>query len=157
MSESSRLADQINRAFAGDAWHGDSLRELLNGVDAVTAAAHPVKGAHSIWELVLHIAAWDDAVRRRTGGTAVTLNDEQNFPPVKDASESAWYKALDHANRTHDELVKAVADFHDSRLLEQVPGKAESYYNFFYMFSGIVQHELYHAGQIALLKKAQAR
>jgi uncharacterized damage-inducible protein DinB len=157
MSESSRLADQINRAFAGDAWHGDSLRELLNGVDAATAAAHPIEGAHSIWELVLHIAAWDDAVRRRTGGTAVTLNDEQNFPPVKDASESAWYKALDHANRTHDELVKAVADFHDSRLLEQVPGKAESYYNFFYMFSGIVQHELYHAGQIALLKKAQAR
>jgi uncharacterized damage-inducible protein DinB len=157
MSESSRLADQIHRAFAGDAWHGDSIRELLNGVDAATAAAHPIEGAHSIWELVLHIAAWDDAVRRRTGGTAVTLNDEQNFPPVKDASESAWYKALDHANRTHDELVKAVADFHDSRLLEQVPGKAESYYNFFYMFSGIVQHELYHAGQIALLKKAQAR
>ncbi len=157
MSESSRLADQIHRAFAGDAWHGDSIRELLNGVDAATAAAHPIEGAHSIWELVLHIAAWDDAVRRRTGGTAVTLNDEQNFTPVKDASESAWYKALDHANRTHDELVKAVADFHDSRLLEQVPGKAESYYNFFYMFSGIVQHELYHAGQIALLKKAQAR
>jgi uncharacterized damage-inducible protein DinB len=157
MSEAARLADQIHRAFAGDAWHGDSMRELLNGVDAATAAAHPIKGAHSIWELVLHIAAWDDAVRRRTGETAVTLNDEQNFPPVKDASEATWHRAIEHLKRTHDELVKAVAAFHDSRLLEQVPGKTESYYTFSYMFSGIVQHELYHAGQIALLKKAQAR
>jgi hypothetical protein len=47
-----------------------------------------------------------------------------------------------------------VAGFPDSRLAEQVPGKTENYYNFYYMFSGIVQHELYHAGQIALLKKA---
>jgi hypothetical protein len=51
--------------------------------------------------------------------------------------------------------VKAVAAFPDSRLQAQVPGKSERYYNFYYMFSGIVQHELYHAGQIALLKKAR--
>jgi uncharacterized damage-inducible protein DinB len=157
MSEAARLADQIHRAFAGDAWHGDSLRELLNGVDAVTAAAHPVKGAHSIWELVLHIAAWDGAVRKRAGGAAVELPDEENFPPVSDKSEAAWRKAIEHLNRTHDDLVKAVAAFPNARLQEQVPGKTESYHNFFYMFSGIVQHELYHAGQIALLKKAQSR
>jgi uncharacterized damage-inducible protein DinB len=157
MSETTRLADQIRRAFEGEAWHGDSVLELLDGVDTKTAAAHPIKGAHSIWELVLHITAWDDAVRRRTGGTAVTLKDEQNFPPVKDTSAAAWREAIEHAKRTHDELVKAVAAFPDSRLQGQVPGKTENYYNFFYMFSGIVQHELYHAGQIALLKKAQAR
>lgn len=153
MSESARLADQIRRAFDGEAWHGDSVLELLADVNAATAAAHPIKNAHSIWELVLHIAAWDDAVRRRTGGTAVTLNDEQNFPPVKDTSEAAWRKAVDYLKQTHNDLVKAVAAFPDSRLQGQVPGKAEDYYNFFYMFSGIVQHELYHAGQIAVLKK----
>jgi uncharacterized damage-inducible protein DinB len=83
MSETARLADQIRRAFEGDAWHGDSVLELLATVDAATAAARPIKNAHSIWELILHIAAWDDAVRRRTGGTAVTLSDQQNFPPSK--------------------------------------------------------------------------
>jgi uncharacterized damage-inducible protein DinB len=155
MSETARLADQIRRAFDGDAWHGDSVLELLAGVNAATAAARPIKSAHSIWELVLHIAAWDDAVRRRTGGTAVTLSDEQNFPPVKDISEGAWRKAVEHLKHTHNELVKAVAAFLDSRLQAQVPGKSEDYYNFYYMFSGIVQHELYHAGQIALLKKAR--
>ena len=155
MSETARLADQIRRAFDGDAWHGDSVLELLANVDAATAAARPINNAHSIWELVLHIAAWDDAVRRRTGGTAVTLADEQNFPPVKDASEGAWRKAVEHVKHVHNELVKAVAAFPDSRLQEQVPGKSEDYYNFYYMFSGIVQHELYYAGQIALLKKAR--
>jgi len=154
MSETARLADQIRRAFDGDAWHGDSVLELLQGVDAKMAAAHPIKNAHSIWELLLHIAAWDGAVLTRIGGTAVHLVDEQNFPPVKDTSDAAWRKAIEHAKDTHNTLVKAVTAFPDSRLHEQVPGKTENYYNFFYLFSGIVQHELYHAGQIALLKKA---
>ncbi len=155
MYETARLADQIRRAFDGDAWHGDSVLELLANVDAATAAARPINNAHSIWELVLHIAAWDDDVRRRTGGVAVSLTDEQNFPPVKDTSEAAWHKAVQHLKHTHNELVRAVAAFPDSRLQDQVPGKSEDYYNFYYMFSGIVQHELYHAGQIALLKKAR--
>ena len=153
MSETARLADQIRRAFEGEAWHGDSLLELLADVDGKQAAAHPIKNAHSIWELVLHIAAWDDAVRRRTGGTAVKLSDKENFPPVSDTTDAAWRKALAHLKQTHNDLAKAVAAFPDSRLQEQVPGKTEGYYDFFYMFSGIVQHELYHAGQVALLKK----
>jgi uncharacterized damage-inducible protein DinB len=152
-TEPARLADQIRRAFDGDAWHGDSVLELLNGVNAATAAAHPIPNAHSIWELVLHVMAWDDAVRRRTGGAAVTLSDEENFPAVRDTSEAAWRKALDHVTQEHNELVNAVKAFPEARLSEKVPGKTQDYYTFYYMFSGIVQHELYHAGQIALLKK----
>ena len=156
MTESVRLADQIRRAFEGNAWHGDSVLELLADVNAKTAAAKPIKDAHSIWELLLHVAAWDDAVRRRAGGEAVELSDEQDFPAVKDVSEAAWRQAVESAKQTHNQLIKAVAAFPDSRLQDQVPGKTENYHNFFYMFSGIVQHELYHAGQIALLKKFQA-
>jgi uncharacterized damage-inducible protein DinB len=154
MSETARLADQIRRAFEGDAWHGDSIKELLAGVTSATAAARPIKDAHSIWELVLHIAAWDGAVSRRIGGAAVKLTDKQNFPLVKDTSPAAWRRTLSHLVQTHNELTKSVASFPDSRLQDQVPGKTEDYYDFYYMFSGIVQHELYHAGQIALLKKA---
>ena len=153
MSETARLADQIRRAFEGDAWHGDSVLEILKDVNAKQAAARPIKNAHTIWELVLHIAAWDGAVRRRTASQAVNLSDKENFPPVKDTSAAAWKKAVEYLRETHNDLVQAVAGFPDSRLQEQVPGKKEPYYNFFYMFSGIVQHELYHAGQIALLKK----
>jgi uncharacterized damage-inducible protein DinB len=154
MSECARLADQIRRAFEGDAWHGDSVLEILADVKAAVAADRPIKSAHSIWELVLHIAAWDDAVLRRIGGAVVNLSDRENFPPVADTSEKAWRGTVERAKHTHAALVKAVAEFPDSRLGQQVQGKSASYYTFFYMFAGIVQHELYHAGQIALLKKA---
>lgn len=153
MSEAARIADQLRRAFDGEAWHGDSLFEILKGVTAAQAAKRPIHSAHSIWELVLHIAAWDGAVLRRMGGVAVTLSDPENFPPVEDASEATWRKALAETRRVHEELVAAVAALPDSRLSEQVPGKEGAYYTFYYMLHGLVQHELYHAGQIALLKK----
>ena len=153
MSEAARIADQLRRAFAGEAWHGDSLFEILEGVTAARASARPIKNAHTIWELVLHIAAWDDAVLRRFGGVAVTLSDAQNFPPVTDVSETAWRKALAEVRRVHEELVGAVSVLPESRLDEKVPGKEGAHYTFYYMLHGVVQHELYHAGQIALLKK----
>jgi hypothetical protein len=153
MSESARIADQLRCAFVGDAWHGPSLRELLVDVDAATAAAHRLPDAHSIWELVLHIAAWDEAVNRRiVAGKAITLNAAQNFPPVKDRSKAAWKRALAHLNKMHSNLVKTVAALPDSRLQERVPGKN---YSVYFMLHGVTQHELYHAGQIAILKKTR--
>ena len=154
MSQSALLADQIRRAFDGEAWHGDSVLDILAGVDARTAAARPIRNAHSIWELVLHIATWDDVTIRRAAGQPAEPSDEENFPPVKDTSEAAWRKAVDDLKQTHASLVKTVAAFPDSRLHDPVPGKSQDYHNFYHLFSGIVQHELYHAGQIALLKKA---
>jgi uncharacterized damage-inducible protein DinB len=153
MSEAARIADQLRRAFAGDAWHGDSLFEILNGVTAAQAAARPIASAHTIWELVLHIAAWDGAVLRRLGGVAATLSDAENFPAVTDVSETAWRKALAEVRRVHEELVEAVSVLPDSQLDEMVPGKEGLHYTFYYMLHGVAQHELYHAGQIALFKK----
>lgn len=153
MSEAARISDQLRRAFGGDAWHGDSLFEILEGVPAAKAAARPIKNAHSIWELVLHVAAWDGAALRRLGGVAVELSDAENFPPVRDTTEAAWRKTLKELRRVHEELVASVSVLPDPRLDDQVPGKQGAHYNFYYMLHGVVQHELYHAGQIALLKK----
>src|ERR1700688_996474 len=94
MAEGGRIADQLRRAFEGEAWHGDSLFEILTGVTAARAAARPVANAHSIWELVLHVAAWDSAVLRRFDGGAVELSDAENFPRVTDGSEAAWGRGL---------------------------------------------------------------
>src|ERR1700704_2251410 len=153
MSDTARLADQIRRAFDGEAWHGDSLMEILKDVPAKNAATKPVPDAHSIWEILLHISAWDDVIIRRAHGNAVKLSDAENFPAIADSSRAAWQAAVAKAKSKHDELVETVAAFPDSRLNEQVPGKSDKYHTFYYMFSGIVQHDLYHAGQIALLKK----
>src|SRR5512146_1776304 len=150
VEERSRIADQLKRAFEGDAWHGPSVLEVLEGVSAHAAASKPLSGAHSIWEIVLHIAAWDGAIRRRMEGQALQLSPEQDFPAVKDTSDSAWRAALDNLKQRHAELIQGVLAMADYRLTSQVPGKD---YDFYHMLHGAVQHELYHAGQIALLKK----
>lgn len=155
MTEASRIADQLRHAFKGHAWHGPAVLQLLSKVDPATAAAHPIPNAHSIWELVLHIAAWDGAVNRRiVSGKAIRLSAAQNFPPVKDKSVAAWQKALEHLKQSHDELLATVSTLPDERLSEQVAGKK---YDIYFMLHGVVQHELYHAGQIAVLKKAHVK
>jgi uncharacterized damage-inducible protein DinB len=151
-SESALIADQLRRAFEGDAWHGPALLELLRDVNAATAAAKPLPDAHSIWELALHIAAWDGAAIRRMAGEKIQLTGTANFPTVPKPTEAAWCKAVAQVKRTHDALIKTVAALPESRLRERVPGKK---YDFYHMLHGVAQHELYHAGQIAILKKAQ--
>lgn len=154
VAESARIADQFRRAYSGVAWHGPGLLELLADVDATTAAAKPVPAAHSIWELALHTAAWDAACLRRIGGKKTQLTGVRNFPRVPKPTPAAWRKAVAHVKRTHNALVRTVAALPDSRLRDRVPGK---HYDFWHMLHGVVQHELYHAGQIAILKKAQER
>jgi uncharacterized damage-inducible protein DinB len=154
VSEAARIADQLRRAFDGSAWHGPALMELLEDVDAATAAARPLPKVHSIWELVLHIAVWDAASLRRLGGEKCQPTGLANFPSVSAAAQSAWRKAVAETKRTHDSLVKTVAALPDSRLRDRVPGKR---YDFYHLLNGVAQHELYHAGQIAILKKAGAR
>lgn len=153
-SEAGRIADQLRRAFEGNAWHGPALLELLEDVDAATAAARPLPKVHSIWELVLHIAAWDAAGLRRLGGEKCQPKGEANFPPVTAATEAAWRKAVAATKRTHETLVRTVAALPESRLRDRVPGKR---YDFYHLLHGIAQHELYHAGQVAVLKKAGGR
>jgi uncharacterized damage-inducible protein DinB len=145
--ETKRLASQLRRSYEGPAWHGPSLRELLNGVTAEQAAAKPVSGAHSIWELLLHVTAWERQTIAVVGGkTHVTLAGEQDWPPVS----GTWQAALDDLESASRDLVTAIRAMPDEKLNEPVPGGE---FNFYFLLHGVVQHNLYHAGQIALLKK----
>ncbi len=152
-SEAALIADQLRRAFDGDAWHGPAVLELLKDVKAETAAARPIHDVHSIWELLLHIAVWDGAAMVRLSGKKCQPTGTDNFPLVTKPTDAAWRKAVAEAKRTHQKLVRTVSALPESRLRDRVPGKR---YNFAHMLHGIAQHELYHAGQIAILKKAQA-
>jgi uncharacterized damage-inducible protein DinB len=154
ISEPVLLAEQLRRAFDGNAWPGPALLELLADVDAATAATKPIADVHSIWELVLHIAAWDAASLRRLAGEICQPDGTDNFPVPPKPTAAAWRKAVSDAKRIHNQLVKTVASLPGSRLRDRVPGKK---YDFYFMLHGVAQHELYHAGQIAILKKAQAR
>lgn len=128
---------------------------LLDGVTALQAAAHPIPGAHSIWELTLHIAAWERACMRRLNGDPAQLTDEEDWQQINDGSEAAWEKTKQLLIDTHRELLDAIAAVDESRLNEPIithPGIPFS--SVYVTLHGGVQHDLYHAGQIAILKKA---
>jgi uncharacterized damage-inducible protein DinB len=104
--------------------------------------------------LVLHIAARDGAAIVRLGGKKCQPKGKENFPAMEKVSEAAWRRAIADTKRTHDQLVKIISGLSDERLRERCPGKR---YDFYHLLHGVAQHELYHAGQIAVLKKGLHR
>jgi len=128
VSEVQRIANQLKGSFEGRAWHGPSLGELLTGVTAGQASAKPLPGAHSIWEIVLHIAAWNDAVRRRLEGEKVELSPDEDWPSVKETTEAAWKNALADLQNAHRQLQRAVLRLEDSGLEDTVPGQSYAMY-----------------------------
>ncbi|MEP7341872.1 MAG: DinB family protein [Acidobacteriota bacterium] len=152
MTETHRINSQLKRAYQGEAWHGPSLRELLAGATAAQAMAKPISDAHSIWELVNHIIAWEQIVKRRLEGeTVAEIANEMNFPPVSDTSEEAWQTTLQALESSNQGLRNSIKQIDDAKLEEMVAGAG---YTNYFMLHGAIQHGLYHAGQIALLKKA---
>lgn len=150
MSECHRLADQMRLAYDGDAWHGPSLVSLLEQVPAGRAYEHPIDGAHSPAELVAHAAFWKEVVRRRTEGDAVADANHRDWPRL-DRSTMTWKALRQRLDAAHAELLLRVEGLDDHRLSEPVPGQAISLY---VMLHGVVQHDIYHAGQLAMLVKA---
>ena len=146
------MADQLRRAFQGDAWHGPAVKELLANVSAGQAAARPIDSAHSIWELMLHIEAWENVAFAAIGGIAMPtkMPPEQDFQKVAHKEEAAFKTAKDRLFERNEELAAAIERFDPARLQDTVPGRT---YDFYHLFHGMTQHALYHAGQIALLKK----
>jgi uncharacterized damage-inducible protein DinB len=150
MSEIQTIIDEFKNIHDGDAWHGPSMKEILSGVSAEQAAAKPLANAHSIWELTLHVAAWEDVFTNRLAGLQMNEPEEGDFPAVTDVSEEAWRRTLTRFDETHRRLIEAVSALTDERLSEIVPGKE---YTVEYVLRGLWRHHVYHAGQIALLKK----
>jgi hypothetical protein len=149
-----RAADELTSTVSGEAWYGDSLREILEGITAEQARAYAIPNAHSIWELVLHLDAWAKFFLGAIRGVAIppwpSMSTEQDFPPVSTMSEEAWRRCVDTMLENHLELALAIERFDVERLESIVPGRP---YDFNRLFQSASLHAAYHAGQIALLKK----
>jgi hypothetical protein len=154
MNEVDRIADQVASGYRDGAWPGVSVRDLLRSLTAADAAAHPIPDAHSAWEIALHLAFWHHAVRRRLAGEAVEYGVDEDWPAPDAPTESNWRSALDALDTAHAALVDAVRGLEPDRLDETTPGRSFTVY---FMLHGIPQHDLYHGGQVMLLKKALRR
>jgi uncharacterized damage-inducible protein DinB len=147
-----QLSNHIKRTVTGPMWHGPALAEVLAGVTHEQAASRPVDAAHSIWEIVLHVAAWADIAGARLKGerTADPAPDE-DWPPVVRASPDAWTAAVEGLHRAHRELATDVRRLDEAAIHAPVNGLQYTVSN---LLHGVVEHGTYHGGQIALLKRA---
>jgi uncharacterized damage-inducible protein DinB len=157
MSEIDRIIDQLQREHEGDPWHGSPLRTLLAGMRAEVAAAHPIRRVHSVWEIVLHMTSWKNEVRRRLSGAPAGEPEEGDWPEVPAPTEEAWTAAVARLEDAHKALVTAIQQLPEAKLFEPTndprnreTGSGVSYY---VLLHGIVQHDVYHSGQIALVRK----
>jgi uncharacterized damage-inducible protein DinB len=152
MREVERIADQLKRAHEGGAWHGPAVDELLKGVTAEQAAARRAEGEHNIFELVAHVEAWERAILRRLDGDPAQIyQTEEDWSSSSEVSEEAWSAARGKLTETYVALREAVLALEDARLDEPILPNMSSVY---VSLHGAIQHTLYHAGQIALVRRA---
>ncbi|MHB1326608.1 MAG: DinB family protein [Gemmatimonadales bacterium] len=157
MSERSRLVDELDRVFRGDPWYGPSVRDVLQDVTAREARVRPLPAAHSIWELVLHMTGWKAEVRSRLGGAAAGTPPQGDWPAVPDRDDQ-WTDALATLAATHEDLLDAIRSASDATLEgpvrdERNPALGTGLTQW-QTLRGILQHDVYHLGQISLLKRA---
>ena len=160
MTEITRIVDELEREHGGDPWHGSPLRQILEGIDHHQAARRPLADAHTIWELVLHVISWKNEARRRLGGAPAAVPLEGDWPDAGAATADRWHQAIEALEASHRALVAAVRSLPEDVLFKPTndPRDRESGagVTHYVLLHGIVQHDVYHSGQIALLKKARS-
>ncbi len=151
------LLETLDQAFDQRAWHGTNLRGALRGVQPDAAAWRPAPGKHNIWELVVHAAYWKYAVRRSLaggarGGFPLSGSNFWTRPEAGRAPVAAWREDRRLLDDCHAALRLTVAAFPVRRLDEHEP---RGRYTFRALIAGAALHDIYHAGQIQLLKRLQ--
>lgn len=156
MSESREIAQLlsiIDQAYDRRSWHGTNLRGSIRGLTAERASRRPRPDRHNIWELVVHAAYWKYAVTRRLTGQkrgSFPLKGSNWFARGHSVNESRWREDVLLLETMHRALREAVANLSVADLSRTPKGRTTS--NAF-LITGIAAHDLYHAGQIQLLKK----
>src|SRR5215469_11283851 len=119
-SECNRIAYQLASTINGEAWYRDSLRQILDGVTAEQAHAHPIPNAHSIWELLCHVESWVKFALGGVDGVPIppwlAMPVELDWPPVSETSEPSWKQLVDSFFSHHFKLVEKIKAFTDERL-----------------------------------------
>jgi uncharacterized damage-inducible protein DinB len=149
MPEIDEIINDLKNIHDGNAWHGASLKDALDGITYEQAAALPIKQAHCVWEIVAHIAGWEDVFRRRLEGQAISEPEAGDFPVPAVKSQAGWEATLEKSENTHRELLRTVEKLPDPILDTKIAGKDYSYR---FLLRKTVDHKVYHTGQIALLK-----
>jgi uncharacterized damage-inducible protein DinB len=158
MSVRSNLSQKLLTIWNGDPWYGSSSHTILNGVTATEALAHPLPGAQSIWETLLHMTAWTEETTSRMSGAEGKQPARGDWPPVKGSTQDEWIAAQTELLTARKALLESIEKSHEESMFLQVPKKGETGHGSGASRAdtvfGLADHDVYHLGQIALLKKS---
>lgn len=151
-TEIARIADLLAQTYGGNPWHGSSISQILENVAARQATARPIPHGHTMAELVKHVTAWRIFALEKLRGNARydIATPEEDWPPTGTITEADWQRIIAALSASQGQLLEALSLVKDAKLLERVPGRE---YDFYFLIHGVIQHDLYHLGQMALLRK----
>ncbi|MEM7050782.1 MAG: DinB family protein [Acidobacteriota bacterium] len=149
MDQRREITDGLQEVMAGEPWYGPSLETLLASLDADTAWCSPAMGRHRIVDLVLHLDAWQRLVLARLDSPRhLEMAPEVNWPEAGEASEEIWQRYRRRLEEGHLRLLTRISSLSPEEQAATVPGLPWSVHE---MLRGLIQHHVYHAGQIAQL------
>ncbi len=152
-TETLRIQKLLKRNWDGPMWYGSNLQETLKDITTEVAFNKPAGFSHNIYEYVRHLSCWRNFVLQYLKGNnsyAVDINSEADWATNYEATADSWKAALSELETLQNELVNAFETFTDVQLEETVPGKK---FNWYTMLHGLIHHDIYHSGQIVILKK----
>jgi uncharacterized damage-inducible protein DinB len=151
MSDATTISAMMKSTVTGPAWHGPSVMELLEGVTAEQALKHPLEECHSIWEIMFHLNEWQEYALDTIQGKKNNLKEGKDWPkPPADADESRWEMTMRRFEGCSREIREYIMHIDEARMHEMVPGKE---FNLKVLLHGIIEHNIYHGGQLAILRK----
>lgn len=150
MSENQRISSLYQSIYNGNPWLEVTLAHTLENLTAEQAYRKINPNLNTIWEIVNHLIQWRRNILLRMQGETIVTPDHNYFVPVLDPSEAAWEQSLQSLAKTQDSWNAFFEDFDDADLAKIYINNGHTFYEHIH---GIIQHDVYHLGQIVILKK----
>ncbi len=154
MTTSEKIITELNKNLSGQAWYGDPIYTILDQI-TFESAYERVGHAHTIVEIILHMLSWTEEVMDRLNEKPASLPSSGNWPHPGDPDEQKWKEWIDDLKLVNTNLVKTIRDFPEERwnepIIDERPGQPVVTNE--QLVYGFIQHQIYHAGQIALLTR----
>ncbi|MFP6616090.1 MAG: DinB family protein [Candidatus Hydrogenedentota bacterium] len=152
MSERTTIQGIVKSVADGQTWYGPSVSDIVKDITPETARTRSVANTHSIWEIAAHMVAWQEYnLRVMNGGDSAFLDDAHDWPDVEGHTDTDWEASIEQLAADSRLIAEKLDSWDDEKLRETVRGRD---FPFKVLLHGIAQHNIYHSGQIALLKKA---
>ncbi|WP_173966353.1 DinB family protein [Flavobacterium collinsii] len=150
MSESKRISNLYQSIYNGNPWLEVNMINTLHNVSAAQAYKKVNPNLNTIWEIINHLIQWRRNILKRVQGETIITPDHNYFVPVLDSSEAAWEQSLQNLEKSQELWNAFFEDFDDNDLSKIYTNNGHTYYEHIH---GIIQHDVYHLGQIVILKK----